>query len=333
MIKSRKYTVTKPFDGFLPNKSEFEIVTEELPSLRNGEFLVKAKYISVDPYMRSFANGVESYPYDQFGFQVGQVIKSMNKYYPENINVVSHSGWREFTILDGEPDQMFHVKPYEPVLGKLPLSFSLGALGMPGITAILGFEQVCRPTNKDVFCVTSAAGAVGSIAGQLARIKGCKVIGITGSDAKMKVLTKELGFHHAFNYKTNPDLSSSLKVVAPNGIDCFLDNVGGEVCTAVLSNIKEMGRVAICGSISTYGEERVKIKKPKMPISVKMEAFSFTQWSWKEQSDALSRIRSWIETGEVVVKETVTNNFTELPNAFVGMLKGENVGKALVKIV
>nr|QLI62147.1 alcohol dehydrogenase 6 [Streltzoviella insularis] len=329
MRKLRKYTVRNAFKGFLPKRSDFETVEEQIPTLQNGEFLIKTEYISVDPYMRSFANGRRT-PYDQFGFQVGKVIESKNSEYPTGVYVVSHSGWRDFAVLNGEPDDMFNMKPYQPPIGDLPISISLGALGMPGMTAYLGLLEICKPKRNNIICVTSAAGAVGLLVGQIARLKGCTVIGFTGSDEKVHILKQEYGFHHVFNYKSTTNIRDTLKLIAPSGINCFFDNVGGELSAAIMDCMQENGQVAICGSISNYGDSSSHHIKQK--YHYKIEAFSFTQWEWSEQSHALTQLKIWIDKGDIKVKETVTDGFEKLPHAFVGMLKGENVGKAVVKI-
>lgn len=331
MKKLKKFTIVKAFKGFLPEPSNFQLGEESITPLQANEFLVMAEYISVDPYMRSFAHE-KSVPYDQFGFQVGKVIESRNELYPKDTYVVSHSGWRNYVVLNGEIDEMFNMKPYKPDIGKLPLSLTLGALGMPGMTAFLGFLEICKPKKGETVCVTSAAGAVGSIVGQIARkVVDCTVIGIVGSDAKMQILKEELGFQHSINYKTE-NISERLKSISPNGIDCFFDNVGGELCNTIMQSMKEHGRVAICGSISTYGQERTNRRQPKTPVSVKIESFSFTQWDWSLQSAALRQLKEWLEQGTIKAKETATNGFEGLPDTFVAMLKGDCVGKVIVKV-
>ncbi|XP_052756404.1 prostaglandin reductase 1-like [Galleria mellonella] len=330
MRKLRKFIVKNAFKDFLPERSDFEIIEEKLPKPRPGEFLVKAEYISVDPYMRSFASEQEP-PYEQFGFQVGKVIESKNDEYQVNTYVFSHSGWRDHVLLTDHPDDMFKIKPYKPEIGYLPLSLAIGALGMPGITAYLGLLDICQPKQHEVICVTSAAGAVGSLVGQIAKLKGCTVIGFTGSNQKVQFLKQELGFHYAFNYKMD-NVKECLSTSAPNGIDCFFDNVGGNLASIIMENMNELGRVAICGSISTYGQESYRQRRPKTRVSVRIEAFSFTQWNWSQQCAALTDLREWLQKGIIKAKETVTNGFEELPDTLIAMLNGDCVGKAVVKI-
>lgn len=329
--KLRKYVVKNSFQDFLPEITDFEIIEVPIYGLEDGQFLVKTQYISVDPYMRSFAEDLEV-PYDQFGFQVGKVIESKNDEFPVNATVVSHSGWKDHVILDGSTDEMFGIKPYLPNIGNMPVSLSIGALGMPGITAYLGLTEILKPKQGEVVCVTSAAGAVGSLVGQIAKLKGCIVIGFTGSDRKAKLLKEEFGFHHALNYKTILDVKQSLKSIAPRGVDCYFDNVGGVLSDAIMDCMNEQGRVAVCGAISTYGQRLPRRRKPNTPISVSVESFSFTQWDLPRQRNALAQLKDWIQKGTVKAKETVANGFEALPNTFVALLHGDNIGKSIVRI-
>lgn len=328
-MRCLKYKVVNKFTDYLPKTNDFEVVHEKMPDMKPGEFLVKAEYISVDPYLRSFASR-RKVPYEQFSFQVGKVVESNNPEYPLKTYVVSHSGWRDYTILNGDADDIFGIKPYEPQIGDLPRSIAVGALGMPGMTAYLGFLEICKPKTGDVVCVTSAAGAVGSLVGQIAKLRGCTVIGFAGSPEKVQMLIDELGFDYAFNYKTEEDIKKAIKSVVP-GIDCYFDNVGGELSANILECMNENGRVAECGSISTYGGP-YQHKKPKVHSSVKIASFSFTQWDWEQQSSTIRQLKDWIQQGHIKVKETVVNGFEELPDTFIAMLKGKNVGKSVVKV-
>ncbi|XP_049704720.2 prostaglandin reductase 1-like [Helicoverpa armigera] len=328
-MKINKYVVKNQFENFLPHPGDFEVRHENFTKLKDGQFLVKTEFISTDPYLRSFANRWMA-PYDQFGFQVGKVLESKNPEYPVNMNVVSHSGWRDYVVLTGEPDDIFGIKPYDPQIGDLPLSLALGTLGMPGMTAYLGLLEICKPRPGDVVCVSSAAGAVGMVAGQIAKLKGCIVIGFAGSHEKVKYLTQDLGFDHAFNYKEVKDVKGVIQAVAA-GVDCYFDNVGGDLTEGVLQCMRRNGRVAVCGSISTYGNPTQQ-KVPAIPPTVKVQSFSFTQWSWPEQKAAIQQLKDWVDIGSIKVKETVVNGFGELPHAFIGMLRGDSMGKVVVKV-
>ncbi|XP_035449846.2 prostaglandin reductase 1-like [Spodoptera frugiperda] len=328
-MKITKYVVKKPFKDFLPEPEDFGTKHENFDKLKNDQFLVKAEYISTDPYLRSFANK-RAVPYDQFGFQVGNVVESLNPEYPVKMTVVSHSGWRDYAVLNGQPDDMFGIKPYDPQIGKLPLSLALGALGMPGITAYLGFLEICKPRTGDVVCVSSAAGTVGSLVGQIAKMKGCVVIGFAGSPEKVQYLRDELGFNYAYDYKAVKDVKATILSVC-NGIDCYFDNVGGELSAGIVQCMKRVGRIAVCGSISTYGSV-VDQKMPIIPHNVKVQSFSFTQWDWEQQMAAIQQLKAWMQIGSIKAKETVVQGFDQLPTALIGLLRGDNIGKVVVKV-
>ncbi|XP_053613233.1 prostaglandin reductase 1-like isoform X2 [Plodia interpunctella] len=330
MRKLRKFMVIHNFTEFLPLTTDFQIEEEQINKLAPNEFLVKAEYISVDPYMRSFAKGFQV-PYEQFGFQVGKVKESRNAKFPVGANVVSHAGWRDYAVLNDTPDDIFGIHPYIPDLGRLSPSLAIGALGMTGLTAYLGLMEICRPKAGEVLVVTSAAGAVGSIAGQIGKVLGCTVVGFTGSDRKVKLIKEEFGFDHAFNYKTG-NAYHILKEFVPNGVDCFFDNVGGELAGEIIRCMREYGRVANCGSISTYGDTTSSVKNIRTLVSVQIESFSFTQWKPKHEA-TFKQLKAWLESGTIKAKETIVKGFEELPNTFAAMLKGDTVGKAVVKVL
>ncbi|XP_049771171.1 prostaglandin reductase 1-like [Schistocerca cancellata] len=244
-------------------------------------------------------------------------------------------GWRDRTVVDvANADKDFLPPMLVPDLGGLPLSLSLGVLGMPGATAYFGLLHICDPKPGEVVVVSGAAGAVGSIAGQIARIKGCRVIGIAGSDVKVKWVKNELGFDQAFNYNT-VNLDKALKEAAPDGVDVYFNNVGGEQSSAVIANMRHRGRIAACGCISVYNGSQVAVA-PVIQMHVvsrelRMEGFVVARWSgrWDE---AFRELGPWIREGRLKYRETVTDGFVNTPQAFIGMLRGENLGKAVVKV-
>ncbi|XP_047024544.1 prostaglandin reductase 1-like [Helicoverpa zea] len=334
MVKARKYVVKKVFEG-LPKREDFEIVEYELPPIRNGEILVKAEWVSVDPYMRAY-NVRFPIPYDQFGYQVGVVEDSKDPRFPVGTRVVSHTGWCDYSIIDTNEPQPPAGKVYKlPNLHGLSNSLGVGAVGMPGTTAYFAFLEICKPKAGETVVVTGAAGAVGSLVGQIAKIKGCKVIGFAGSDEKVKWL-EEIGFDKAINYKT-ADIKTALQEAAPNGVDCFFDNVGGEVSSSVIYQMNDFGRVAVVGSISSYNESPTNIPKATIlqPVVVAKELTiaGFRVWqALHRQSDAHNPLIKWIQSGELKPREHITEGFENIYDAFVGMLKGENFGKAVVKL-
>lgn len=335
MTSARKYVVKNHFKG-VPKREDYELVEFVIPPLIDGEVLVKAEWISVDPYLRAY-NSYQAVPYDQFSYQVGVVVESKDSNYPIGTRVVAHKGWCDHYVFtpstqpNTPKDRIYKL----PDLQGLSPSLGVGAVGMPGATAYFGFLEICKPKAGETVVVTGAAGAVGSLVGQIAKIKGCRVIGFAGTDDKVKWLEEELGFDKAFNYKT-VDVPAALKEAAPNGIDCYFDNVGGEISSQIISKMNVYGRVSVCGSISAYNEDLTKLPKatilqPSLVFNqIKVEGFLV--WRWNDQSKAFAEIIPWIQSGKLKVKEHVTEGFDKLFDAFIGMLAGENYGKAVVKV-
>lgn len=254
MVSGKKFIYAKAFSGF-PTLDNFRLEEFELPdTVKDGEVLCQAEYLSVDPYMRPY---MSRYPEGvlMIGQQVARVLKSANPKYPEGSLVCGKFGWATHTLVkpeDGDWDTIFPL----PELKGQPSSYGLGVLGMPGNTAYFGLLELCKPKEGETVVVTGAAGAVGSVVGQIAKIKGCKVIGFAGSQEKCDYLVKELGFDYAFNYKTD-DIKESLKKAAPKGVDCYFDNVGGEISSTIIGHMNLYGRIAVCGSISAYNSKNM----------------------------------------------------------------------------
>ncbi|KAJ8687620.1 hypothetical protein QAD02_023414 [Eretmocerus hayati] len=339
MVVAKKFVLTKHFEGE-PKDGDLSLVDFELPPIRDGEILVQAEYLSVDPYMRPYSANLPL-GVTMIGSQVAKIIESKNAQWPVGKRVVGNLGWVTHSVINPEagPDlDLVKVKPYLlPDFGAdLPNSLALGALGMPGNTAYFGFLELCKPQSGETVVVSSAAGAVGSHVGQIAKVLGLKVIGIAGSDAKCKWIKEELGFDHAINYKTE-DVAASLKKAAPNGVDCYFDNVGGEISSIVINQMKDFGRISVCGSISSYNNQyndlpKATILQPAMVFhQLKMEGFIVLRWldRWTE---GMEKNLVWIRDGKIKCKETITEGFENMFKAFQGMLKGENFGKAIVKV-
>jgi len=331
---ARKFVLKKPFEG-LPKLSDFDLVEEKLSdNLNDGEILAKAEWLTVDPYMRLRAQVGQQI----IGGQIARVIKSRSQEFPEGTQICGFFGWRDLTIYKPDPKGKRDYTTIHklPDMTGLPISYALGAVGMPGNTAYFGLLDVCKPKAGETLVVTAAAGAVGSVVGQIGKIKGCKVIGFAGSDDKVKWL-KDAGFDVALNYKKITDLDAVFKQHAPNGIDCYFDNVGGEYTYHVVRNMSTHGRIAQCGSISEYNDDRSAI--PTVPFDyptfrirgVKMEGFQVGHFSdrWCE---GLNQLRDWIVEGKIKVQETVTEGFEQMPQAFIDMLQGKNNGKAVIKV-
>nr|XP_029717545.1 prostaglandin reductase 1-like [Aedes albopictus] len=328
-IAAKKWIYAKVFKGE-PTQENFQLHTENLPALKDGDFLAQAEYISVDPYMRPY---MMAYPAGSLmiGGQVGKVIDSKNAAFPVGASIFGQFGWRTHTVCN--PATMKTDQPYVlPSFGNLPISLGLGVLGMPGNTAYFGLLELCSPKKGETVVVSGAAGAVGNHVGQIAKNLGCRVVGIAGSDAKCQWL-KDLGFDEAINYKT-ANIFGELKKAAPKGVDMYFDNVGGQISETVIKLMNLHGRIAVCGTISNYNTAVEKVTDPLRQMvfkQLKMEGFVVWRWNdrWMEGIEANLK---WISEGKLKWHETVTDGFDNLPIAFMDMLKGGNTGKAVVKI-
>ncbi|EFX71508.1 hypothetical protein DAPPUDRAFT_308833 [Daphnia pulex] len=332
-VSAKKFVFSKRFNG-LPQHDNFSLEVEELPELKAGDVLCEALYLSVDPYMRPYSLG---WPLGTTmkGGQVAKVVESKNDKFPIGSLLVGYLGWRTHTVINPDIKSKNFMEEITqlPELGSLCPSVGLGAVGMPGNSAYFGFLEICKPKPNDVVVVSGAAGAVGSLVGQIAKIKGCRVIGFAGTNDKVKWLENELGFDRAFNYKVC-DLKSSLKEAAPNGVDCYFDNVGGPLSVAVRSHMNDFGRISVCGAISLYNDTTptlVPCVEPAMVFKqLKMEGFLIHRWTNRFQ-EGMSQMLTWIQEGKIKIKETHTEGFENMPQAFIDMLKGGNLGKAIVK--
>ncbi|XP_028330878.1 prostaglandin reductase 1-like [Gouania willdenowi] len=329
MVQAKTWILTKHFEGF-PKNSDFELKVEELPELKDGEVLLEAVFLSVDPYMRPFSRVRMNEGEVMIGTQVAKVTQSKNPAFPVGSHVVSRGGWRTHSISNGSD--------LVPIMADWPremsLSLALGTIGMPGLTALYGLEEILALQKGETLLVNAAAGAVGSVVGQIAKIKGCKVVGSTGSDAKVAFL-KELGFDQAFNYKTVSSLEEALKTASPEGYDCFFENVGGPFSTVALQQMKKFGRIAVCGSISIYNDITSQTGPfPHLTMifkELKMEGFMQSRFEHKHP-ESLKRLMAWVKEGKLRSQEHVTKGFENMPAAFMGLLHGENIGKAIVAI-
>ncbi|XP_003407574.2 prostaglandin reductase 1 isoform X1 [Loxodonta africana] len=329
MVRARSWTLKKNFEGY-PTNSDFELKTTELPPLKNGEVLLEALFLTVDPYMRIAAKRLKEGDM-MMGQQVARVVESKNSAFPTGTIVLASSGWTTHSISDGKELEKLPTEWPDT----LPLSLALGAVGMPGLTAYFGLLDVCGVKGGETLMVNAAAGAVGSVVGQIAKLKGCKVVGAAGSDDKVAYL-KKVGFDVAFNYKTVESLEETLKKASPGGYDCYFDNVGGEFSNTVIGQMKKFGRIAICGAISTYNRTGLPPPGPPPEIVIyqelRMEGFIFNRWQGDVRQKALKDLLKWVSEGKIQYHEYIKEGFENMPAAFMGMLKGENLGKAIVKV-
>jgi leukotriene B4 12-hydroxydehydrogenase/15-oxo-prostaglandin 13-reductase len=318
----------------MPKESDFALVEIPVPTPGDGQVLVKTSFLSVDPYMRGRITGVRSYADPvlvgdvMVGGAVGQVVESRHSGFAAGDFVVGFWGWREYAVVDGKT--LLKLNP-----NLAPVSTALGVLGMPGMTAYFGFLEICKPQPGEVVVVSGAAGAVGSLVGQIAKIKGCRVIGIAGADDKVQWLVHDLGFDAAFNYKTNSDYMAKLKEICPSGIDCYFDNVGGAITDAVFPLLNVFGRVSVCGQISMYNLEKPEPGPRLLPFTLvkqlKVEGFIVTRWQ-SRWGEGIAQMAQWLKEGKIQHREQVVEGFGNTVKAFIGMLQGENTGKMLVKV-
>ena len=320
--------------GF-PKESNFNLVETAVPAPGEGQILVRSIYLSVDPYMRGRMNDVKSYAAPvaiggvMGGGVVGTVVQSNNPSFKEGDIVEGRFGWQDYATSDGQG-----VRKIDP--GIAPISTALGVLGMPGLTAYFGLLEIANPKPGETVVVSGAAGAVGSLVGQIAKIKGCRAIGIAGADDKVAHLTGELGFDGGFNYKTAGDYTAKLKELCPKGIDVYFDNVGGEITDAVLSRINTGARISVCGQISQYNLENPELG-PRLVLTsllvkqARAEGFLVFQFI-DRYPEGISQMATWLREGKLKYKEDIEEGIENTPRAFIAMLKGRNTGKQLVKV-
>jgi NADPH-dependent curcumin reductase CurA len=316
-----------------PKPSDFKLVEVEVPDPEPGQLLVRNRWMSVDPYMRGRMNDAESYvppfqldaPLD--GGAVGQVVKSGDQRFSEGQWVLHQLGWRELALVPADGAQ-----PIDPDLA--PPSAFLGVLGMPGLTAYVGLFDIAGYQDGDTVFVSGAAGAVGSLVGQLAKLRGSFVVGSAGSADKVAFLKDELGFDAAFSYKDGP-VHQSLRKAAPDGIDVYFDNVGGEHLEAALFSLRRNGRVALCGAISMYNAT----DPPPGPRNLGLAIGKRLTLKGFIVSDHFDRLEAFhqevgqlVRDGRIPHRETVVEGLEHAPDAFIGLLRGENLGKMVVEI-
>jgi NADPH-dependent curcumin reductase CurA len=316
----------------VPTAANFSLAQVELEPLLDRQVLVRNLFMSVDPYMRGRMNEGKSYvpPFalgkSLEGGAVGEVLESRAKEFKPGDAVVSNFGWREYFIT--APDQLHSVSREVQ-----PLSVYLGTLGMTGMTAWVGLNLV-EVKGGDVIYISGAAGAVGNVAGQLAKLRGCGVIGSAGSMEKVEFLREECGFDIAFDYKVGP-VVEQLKVEAPEGIDVYFDNVGGEMLEAALSALRAHGRIIACGGISGYNEEKPRPGPSNLfnmtAKRLTMKGFIVRDWLAR-QGEFEKEVGGYFRAGKVKHKETVAEGIGQAVGAFIGLFKGENIGKMVVKL-
>ena len=313
-------------------EDNFRIETAPVPKPKDGEILVKNLWLSLDPYMRGRMNDTKSYAAKQeigevmVGGTVGEVVESRNPKFAVGDQVVGMLGWQQYGCSGG-------VGLNKIDASRVPMSAFLGVLGMPGVTAWVGLLDICQPKAGETVVVSAASGAVGSAVGQLAKLKGCRAVGIAGGKAKCDYVVKELGFDACVDYKAGK-LDDDLKAAAPNGIDCYFENVGGEILDAALRHMNAFSRIAVCGLISQYNATEpygVKTFQSILTNRIKVQGFIVSD-RMELWAKALPELIGWVAGGKIKYRETVAHGLENAPKAFIGLLKGENFGKQLVKL-
>ena len=316
-----------------PKPSDFRLVEEDVPDPGPGQLLVRNRWMSVDPYMRGRMNDAESYvppfaldaPLE--GAAVGVVLRSADKRFSEGQWVLHTLGWRELALVPGDA-----ARPIDAELA--PPSAYLGVLGMPGLTAYVGLFDIASLRDGESVFVSAAAGAVGSVAGQLAKVHGCRVVGSAGSADKVAFLKDELGFDEAFNYKDG-SVHALLRQAAPDGIDVYFDNVGGDHLDAVLVSMHNYGRVAMCGAISIYNARELPPGPRSIPLVVRkrLTLKGFIVSDHFDRAQAFQQeVGGLLRDGKIRHQETVVVGIEHAPDAFIGLLRGENLGKMVVEL-
>jgi NADPH-dependent curcumin reductase CurA len=317
--------------GF-PGEDLFEVAETPIPDPRDGQLLIRNEYFSVDPYMRPRMNDVRSYvaPFTvgeaMTGGAIGTVQASKHGSFADGDWVLHNLGWREWALSDGSA-----VRKLDPDVA--PVSTALGVLGMPGFTAYYGLFELGQPREGETVFVSGAAGAVGSAAGQMAKIAGCRVVGSAGSPDKLAWL-HELGFDAAFDYRSRPP-RQSLAEAAPDGIDVYFDNVGGDLLEAAIGQMRLYGRIVACGSISRYNDAEPASGPRNMFMIVtkrlRIQGYIIRD-HYERFPEFLEQAQEWVRDGRLRYRETVIDGIENAPRAFLGLLRGENIGKMLVRV-
>jgi NADPH-dependent curcumin reductase len=313
-------------------ESDFRIVEQPVPMPRDGEVLVRNLYLSLDPYMRGRMNEAKSYAANvdlgavMVGGTVGEVAESRNPGFKPGDTVLGSFGWQQYGVSDGNGLQKVSRRNFPP-------SLYLGTVGMPGVTAWIGLLKIGQPKAKETVVISAASGAVGSVVGQLAKRHGCRAVGIAGGQAKCDYVVKELGFDACVDYKAGR-LAADLEAATPDGIDIYFENVGGEVLHAVIPRLNPFARIPLCGLISDYNAtspEGIPDLRQFLFKRIKLQGFICldTMEVWPE---ALKQLADLVEDGAIKYRETVVEGIENAPRAFIGLFKGENFGKLIVKL-
>ncbi len=315
-----------------PTLQDFEFAKEEMPQPKEGEILLKAKYVSVDPYLRGRMRDEKSYipPFEvgkplESGI-IAEVAESFNKNFKKGDFVNGMLQWKQFQTSNGNGLNKVDGE-------KAPLKAYLGVLGLTGLTAYLGLKKIGKLEKGETLLVSGAAGAVGSVVGQIGKIKGCKVVGIAGSEEKIDRIQEKFGFDACINYKTTDNMKKAIAEACPDGVDVYFDNVGGEILDAALTNMNKYGRVINCGAISLYNETETsmgpRVETTLIKNSILMQGFTVRDFV-KDFGPAQKQLAQWMEEDKLAYMETAVEGFENIPQAFIDLFDGKNKGKMIV---
>ena len=320
-----------------PKPADFRLETAPVAQPGEGEVLIRTKWLSLDPYMRGRMSAAKSYakPVEVGdvieGGTVGEVVASRNNKFAEGDVVLGQGGWQEYGLSTGQG-----LRRLDP--NEAPVQTALGVLGMPGMTAYTGLENIAKPKAGETLVVAAAAGPVGSAVGQIAKIKGARAVGIAGGPDKCRLLMKEFGFDAAIDHRA-PDMAEQLARACPAGIDVYWENVGGAVWDAVFPLLNDFARVPVCGIVSHYNDTELPAGPDRTPqlmgavLRKRLTLRGFIVWDFASQARDFTReMGGWIKDGRIRYREDVVEGLENAPEAFMGLLKGRNVGKLLVKV-
>jgi NADPH-dependent curcumin reductase CurA len=315
-----------------PGLDHFQLTEGPIPAPGEGEVLVRTLYLSLDPYMRGRMSAAKSYAkpaavgQPMVGGTVGEIVTSRNPKYAVGDVVLGYGGWQDYALSSGAG-----LRKLDPAAA--PVSTALGVLGMPGMTAYVGLLEIGQPKPGETVVVAAASGAVGSVVGQIAKIKGCRAVGIAGGAEKCRFVTGELGFDACVDHRA-PDFAKQLDAACPNGIDVYFENVGGAVQQTVWPLLNDFARVPVCGLIAQYnattpmpGPDMFSVLRKRLLLR------GFIVWDFAaKQGDFLRDVGEWVRTGRLKYREDIVEGLEQAPAAFLGLLQGKNFGKMLVKV-
>jgi len=332
-MKTRQIVLASRPKG-LPGQENFRFENKELRELNGGEVLLKSLVVSVDPYMRGRMNDVKSYAksyevdHPVYGGIVASVIQTKNKHFSVGDTVFGTLPWAEYSISNGDGLRKVDIS-------SVPAAYYLGILGMPGLTGYFGITEIGKPKEGETVVISGAAGAVGLVAGQVAKMHGARVIGIAGTDDKCKILKEDFGFDETINYKTAKVMRKTVAAVCPEGVDVYFDNVGGDITNSIILNLNFHSRIVLCGQISHYNAREFPVGPVILPrlLTRSVMLQGFIVHDFHEKFDAgLAQLTEWVKEGKLKYTVTTVKGFDNLPNAFLGLFSGKNTGKMVVEI-